>query len=704
MQNMESYLASGEYDLVTPDGKIVSIVGEKAEIVIENISPAFVGFSIDPTLIFFNLKSTLAQIGLNAVTLSVELSAKTRSAKASLLLNPITPLATELLKLITPGAFIGKLFAADDRRRVRDPHYLLRMFGRCDRHGKPLLSLGGSYGTEKMSLEKTDGRTIAHLSLLEGAVTYDDSITGLIPTLALALHHPRIQTRSLLALHHIWHDGEKRTVKKGELLLVKTLPLHIRTAFAHVVSDLLPKGFHHTSASVLQPDTADSGDIYELFGSSTEDLKTIPLEFYTLEPHREHVFFADRDQLQACIEDPKALFKAFESSPGPLHHRTSVFVVKGDQLLNLKPHDWISRDPLMHEFPGVLNPEKQSLLVEKYLVQQPSYPFLKAIEDGLITSEGILLSRYFPSPMMKQLLLNDTIHRFLKEIYFEYPSLTFGEYFSHEDRSLLLDLSKFGIPCYWVDKASGKILQYVAKPGKDSGMFVPLEHVETFFKATLFGLYGSNLIEADFEQEMTELLKGIEKLKNEIHHPRLNPSTPIAFVTGGGPGSMSLGNRVAKNLRILSCANIMDFRGKKESILNEQKQNPYIDAKMTYRLDRLVERQAEFNLDFPIFLMGGIGTDFEYTLEEVRRKVGSMAPTPVLLFGPKEYWHQKITSRFQCNQMSGTISGSEWVSNCFYCITTAAQGLKIYENFFRGTLKIGPGGPIYADGFCLEAP
>ena len=44
---------------------------------------------------------------------------------------------------------------------------------------------------------------------------------------------------------------------------------------------------------------------------------------------------------------------------------------------------------------------------------------------------------------------------------------------------------------------------------------------------------------------------------------------------------------------------------------------------MTYRLDRLVERQAEFYLDIPIFVPGGIGMDFEYTLEEVRRKTGS---------------------------------------------------------------------------------
>ena len=120
---------------------------------------------------------------------------------------------------------------------------------------------------------------------------------------------------------------------------------------------------------------------------------------------------------------------------------------------------------------------------------------------------------------------------------------------------------------------------------------------------------------------------------------------------------------------------------------------------MTYRLDRLVERQAEFHLDFPIFLMGGIGTDFEYCLEEVRRKVGGGTVTPVLLFGPKNYWQEKITSRFQNNLRYGTIAGSEWVSNCFYCVQTAADGLKVYKKFFNGALQIGPSAPAIKEGF-----
>jgi predicted Rossmann-fold nucleotide-binding protein len=162
---------------------------------------------------------------------------------------------------------------------------------------------------------------------------------------------------------------------------------------------------------------------------------------------------------------------------------------------------------------------------------------------------------------------------------------------------------------------------------------------------------------------------------------------------------MEVGNKLAKELGILSCANIVDFRPRSGGVVNEQKQNPYIEAKMTFRLDKLVERQAEFHLDFPIFLMGGIGTDFEQTLEEVRRKTGAMAPTPMILFGDKEYWKEKITTRFQCNLKSGTINGSEWISNCFYSIQTAEQGLQVYKAYFNNTLQIGKTGPVYQEGF-----
>ncbi len=692
------------YDLISPDGMIeeISRLDEstaEAIVTIENISPSFMGYQIPQQFIMFNIKSTLAQLGLEGQGLDYQLEPKTFSARVKVRLRAIGPLAVQLLQLLESGAYIGKLFAADERRRVRDPDYLTRMFGRADREGRPLLSLGGLQGGSDLVLEKVEGRAIAYLSLLNGCLTYDPAIKGFIPSLANALKSPAIYTREWLKIHQRWQEDTARVVSENDILLVKTLPLHIRTVFGRVVQELLPEGIQHTSASVLQPDTYASGDVYEVFGSSEKQINDIPLEFYTLEPYREYVFFADRDQLQESLEDPEILFKAFDIAPAPRHHLCATYIVKGEQLKNLSPLDWVSTNPRYNDFPGLIHPGRQALMVERYISEQPSYPFLKAIEEGTITSQGILLLRHCPSPLMKRMLLGDQIQRCLKGIYFEFPSLSFGDYFSHEDRSLLHDLAKFAVPIYWCDRASRKILQYVPKPDKDSGMFVPLDQVETFIRATSFGIYGSNLMEGEFEYELAELLKGVLAMRSEFDHPLFHKDIPLALITGGGPGAMEVGNRVAKNLGILSCANIVDFRAKPDSIVNEQKQNPYVDAKMTFRLDRLVERQAEFNLDFPIFLEGGIGTDFEYALEELRRKVGSVQPTPVLLLGSREYWQSKISSRFQVNLKTGTIRGSEWVSNCFYCIQKASQGINVYRRFFSETLPIGKNGPIFEDGF-----
>ena len=231
---METILDLKNYDLVTPDGTITNLtpLTEKtaeATVFIENISPAFVGFQLDPAHLVFNIKSTLAQVGLDGIGLSIELDKRNHCAQVKVLLNAIGKVAHEMLKYVKVGAIIGKLFAADERRRVRNPDYLARMFGRSDRWGKPLLSFGG-HGSNDLILDKVDGRTVAYLSLQNGRIHYDDSIYGFLPTLGKALIAD-LPMREIVRLHQEWKPYVPRNIEEDEIFLVRTLPLHIRTVF-----------------------------------------------------------------------------------------------------------------------------------------------------------------------------------------------------------------------------------------------------------------------------------------------------------------------------------------------------------------------------------------------------------------------------------------------------------------------------------------
>ncbi len=273
---MEKILELRHYDLVTPDGAITNLrrLDDKtaeATIFIEDISPAFVGFQIDPKLVFFNIKSTVAQVGLNGLGQEYELDPKNHCAQIKVLIKAIGELGVEMLKLLQPGAKIGKLFAADERRRVRNPDYLARMFGRFDRWKRPLLLLGGRHDGSDLILDKIDGRTVAYLALQNGRLVYEQSIHGFLHTLAKALITD-IPMREVLKLHQMWKPRIHHNIQEDEILLVRTLPLHIRTVFGRVVNEQLSEGYHHTTASVLQPDTTASGDIYELFGKSKREI------------------------------------------------------------------------------------------------------------------------------------------------------------------------------------------------------------------------------------------------------------------------------------------------------------------------------------------------------------------------------------------------------------------------------------------------
>lgn len=716
------------WDLVSPDGLLIDsprqIQGGKvpifeAQVEIEAIPAFFRGFHIEQKWVHFNLRSVLGQMGLHSSLIELDLCKKTKKARIRLALSCYGEIAALFAPSLPKGALIGKLFAADPERRVREAFYLERVLGRKDRKGRPLLSFGMREKKEPLSIEQIDHRAIAQIPLMKRSVYYDAEFKGILPTLTRCLKQ-KMSLRQLIALHQVTQPSSQptshRRAEEGKILLLKTKPLHIRTVFGRVAHDLLPSSIQHTSADILDPNTHASGDIYEFFYKKTdqkdpknpkkpkdqepqeslsEELTHVPLEFYTLQPEKEHVFFKDRDQLLQFLDDKKQLFSLFSTLRSDSSERACFYAVKGTQLSSFDSKSWNYTKRLSPPLRlDEASAEKRhstdyAQTVSTFIEAQAEYPFLKALDEDWFTSEGVLLCKHFPTPLLKRMILSPHVQKRLKRIYFLMPSQRSGEFFSHEDHNFLIDLWSFGIGVYWVDRHTSNILQYAKKPHHHGGIFVPCDRVESYISSCVFGVYGSNLLAGNMEKELDSLLKGIEELKKQVDHPLLSKKTPLSFVTGGGPGAMEVGNRVAKKHGVLSCAHIVDFTRPGQTV-NEQAQNSYIEAKMTYRIAKLIERQADFNLDFPIFVMGGIGTDFEYALEEVRRKTGSSRAHPVILLGTKQYWRDKVTSRFQRNVKSGTIKGSEWVSNAFYRADNAQQALLVYEQFFNGKLPIGP--------------
>ncbi|CBZ30731.1 conserved hypothetical protein [Leishmania mexicana MHOM/GT/2001/U1103] len=700
------------FDLATCDARITEYTRAncheaKATAVINALHPQFRGL-VHGVSCEFLLRSSITQLGVNAVNVGIEIDPKQRCAVVKMDLVALTPLAVLMLDYIAVGAHVGKLFALESNRVVRNTDYITRLLHAVNQRGQPLL-VYGTGEAPNWDLRIVDGRVVAYLPVLPGTFTYSGEIHGLLPTIGMALRKGTAY-KDLIRLHQEFHEGYTRVAASSGVLMVRGYAMHFRTVFGRVVDSLLPKGLHSMSSRLIEPeeglaDASARERVLVFYGDSIDDLTHVPIEFYTLESYREQVPFSLRKTLADRCSTTSSILRAFKSAPkGDLPCCT--YVCKGGQFTEMHADDWIVTDPKQTTYVGIENPVEQQELVQRYTYQQCEYAILSAIAIGDITSDGVLFTRYFPSPCLKSLLLSRAVCKKLRAIFFTKASRHYGSFFSQDDAAMLGDLNTFGIAVFEVNEQKGEVYQYIRRPGRDAGAFVPLERRHEYVNATFFGVYGSNLVAGDFEAELMTLLSGILHIKKTCQHPLLNETKPLALVTGGGPGAMEVGNRVAKSLGILSCGLIVDFgsvAAKPGATINEQNQNPYVEAHFTYRADKLVERQSDFNLDFPIFLTGGIGTDFEYALEEVRRKVATVPPNPVILFGTPEHWGAKISGRFQANLHSGTIRGSEWICTVPWVVSTGAEALEVYRHFFEGKLPVGPNKPTNDRGFMVAA-
>lgn len=684
------------HDAVSPDGylcsslQLISPGVYEGEIEIQNIPSYFLGFQLPLHCVHLNLKSSLAQLGIDATLLHCELSKNQKRAHIHAQFTSHGPIAESMLTLLKPGDRVAKLFAADERRLVRSPDYLESMLKNTDKAGHPLLCFGKKL-EHLISFDVVDDRLVVSLPTLPGIVRYDSDIYGLLPLIQKSLSNPKLSIRHFLSLYQQIAEGQHIPCE-GNILLIKTEPLHIRTVFARVVNQLLPQGLFHTSANILEPTTQESGDIFEFFGNPSTSIERIPLEFFTIEPYKEHSYFCNRDLLQTTLQSESEIKKIFGTAPqGPV--KAATYLSKGSEIPSLYADSWLTGSAAAYQC-------SENLAVkDEYIHAQPCYPFLEAMEMGLINSEGALLSRFFPSSSLKGMLISYHVRHYLKQIYFQVPSYTYGDYFSHNDRGLLLDLHQAGIDVFWADEESGRVLQYTKRRDKNSGMFVVKDRVEEFRSAFFVAIYGSRLLENNFSAQLHTLLAGLQRAAHTLGIPGFSKPSPLAVITGGGTGVMATGNRVAKELGILSCGTVLDLEASPAQI--DQPANEFLDAKMTYRLPQLIERQEHFYADLAILVVGGVGTDFELYLELVYLKTGAKPPTPIFLIGPVEYWKEKVAHAYEINLKAGTIRGSEWISNCLFCITSPEAGVAVFEQFLAGELPIGYDYPPAPDGLVI---
>ncbi|CCW62040.1 unnamed protein product [Phytomonas sp. EM1] len=698
------------YDLATKDVEITSCVRKDRKVVhvvaiLDPIHPKFRGL-VQGVECEFVLRSSITQLGVNSDNVEINIDRSNFVATIKLDLIAISPLAVLALDNISVGALIGKLFANERNRVVSNPEYITRLLDEFNPEGQRLLMYGQNDQLD-WDIKMIDNRVIAFLPVLPGVFTFTGEIHELLPTIGMALRKG-IPYKDLVRLHQQFNDGHTRVSQPGSVLMVRGYAMHFRTLFGRVVDEYLPEGLHSMGSRVIEPEDRYSyhsprDRTFVFYGTSTTELTRIPIEFFTLESYREQVPFALRKTLASRCANPADILHVFKKAPKG-NQPCCAYLCKGGQFHEMTEHDWIVSDPKKTKYAEWFNPDQQRRLLENYIYQQCEYSILSAIASDDITSDGVLVTRYFPSPCLKSLILSRAVCNKLRAIFFCKPSRQYGGFFSQEDVALLGDFTTFGISVFNVDEAKGEVYQYIRRPNRNTGQFVPLERRHEYLNATLFGVYGSNLVAGDFEAELIYLLNGILQIKKVCKHPLLNPAKPLALVTGGGPGAMEVGNRVAKSLGILSCGLLVDFRSAASvpgSNINEQIQNAYVESFFTYRCSNLVERQSDFNLDFPIFLIGGIGTDFEYALEEVNRKVGAVPPTPIILFGTVEYWTNKISSRFRENYRSRTIKGSEWLSTVPWVVSTGKEALEVYRDFFDGVLPIGAGYPTNERGFMV---
>ena len=199
------------------------------------------------------------------------------------------------------------------------------------------------------------------------------------------------------------------------------------------------------------------------------------------------------------------LAHAFATAPSLMNAngvdcQACVFICGGGASFDdLAERDWVMRQPTkMSDHRKICDPREKNEQVTRYIKAHCEYPVLSAIDVGDVTGEGVLLTKFFPSPSIKLLLLLLAVTRKVRAIVFSAVSRSYGFFFSAEDRNMLVDLDSCGICVYYFSTESKAMCQFTRCVDCDVGMFVPAKRRDEYLRATF--LAGYDIIHAKEER------------------------------------------------------------------------------------------------------------------------------------------------------------------------------------------------------------
>lgn len=381
---------------------------------------------------------------------------------------------------------------------------------------------------------------------------------------------------------------------------------------------------------------------------------------------------ASQDPVEEATAEYERLAPVFDrleepSDPERYSHRLVAFVEDLPGLLRGDQPDLLWRRPADSCVP-VRGRDLSAREVRNAVEEAERRIYGTCVLEGIAPDAGgTLLLGYFPNLVEHTQICQAALEGKIRRIIFRRASYEHGSFLSARDHGRLADYEALGLEVFWCNDERRHVATHVFRGMR--GFFMEPRNVERFKAALIFAAYGSSKLIAPDEAAKVERL--IECLRDFF-------GEDIAFMTGGGPGSMQQTTDLAQRLGMLVGASFI------ETV--DQETNQTAEFYQTFQGRSRQARQRWFEVaSFHLFFMGGVGTLEEVGLTLTDIKLGVIEQSPLVFFGRDDgetYWRH-LERQFRVMVEAGRAPA--WLRD-LVLVTDDPQQI---PSFYKRTLELG---------------